>query len=177
MSLKQKLQANVYSLVNLLTGRLARLEARVMRLEHRLEGQLAIQRAHLVRVKNREQVSDAFLLDGAPYRDLSPREAWALFQKDDYDFAFLDVSHAGFVPARPRPAEMVHIPLEELESRFGEIERRTTPLLVISEDGLRSVLACEFLASKGLHNCNNVSGGWLYWPGHALQAVDGHKVG
>ena len=64
-------------------------------------------------------------------------------------------------------------PLEELNMRYAEIPNRTTPILVISEVGLRSIKASELLVKKGFYNVNNVSGGYRYWPkeSHETQAL------
>lgn len=169
MSLKAKLQNNVFSIINGLVARIAQVEHQLNRLEQKFERDMAVQRNHLVRIKNREEVSDQFLSQGHVYRDLDPHSAWKLFQEQDFDFIFLDVSHSEFRPDLPRPSEALHIPLEDLEARLEELRNKTTPLFIISEDGLRSILACEFLANLGYYNCNNVSGGWAYWPGHLAQ--------
>lgn len=172
MSIREKIQSNVYHLINLLTGRLAGIERKLMKLQEDVDRQFAIQRAHMVRLKNRELVSDDFLARGLAYNDLSPERAWELFKRPDFDYVFLDVSFDGFEPQGPRPSHAIHIPLEELELRYEELpQNNSTPILIISEEGLRSVLACEFLAGRGLFNCNNVSGGWRHWPGHRFNVV------
>ena len=171
MGIREKIQSNVFHIINLLTGRLATLERRVMRLHEEVDRQLAIQRSHMVRIKNREEISDDFILRGKSYNDLSPEKAWKLFQQKDFDFIFLDVSFRDFEPEGHRPGVTIHIPLEQLERRWDEIPNHSTPIFIISEEGLRSVLACDYLATKGYFNCNNISGGWKFWPGHRLQDV------
>ena len=88
MGIREKIQSNVFHIINLLTGRLATLERRVMRLHEEVDRQLAIQRSHMVRIKNREEISDDFILRGKSYNDLSPEKAWKLFQQKDFDFIF-----------------------------------------------------------------------------------------
>lgn len=171
MSIQNKLKNNIFFMINSLTGRIAHLESQLMRMQRELDKQLAIQRNHLVRVKNNETLSDDFLQNGRVYFDLSPEKAWALFNDESQDFVFLDVSYKEYSPEGPRPKVTLHIPLEELAQRWTEIPNKTTPVLVISEDGLRSILACDFLATKEMFNCNNVSGGWKFWVGHRLVAV------
>jgi rhodanese-related sulfurtransferase len=39
-------------------------------------------------------------------------------------------------------------------------------VLVISENGTTSILACEFLNQMGFYNINNISGGYKFWPGY-----------
>lgn len=171
MSFKDKLQNNLFYVINLLTGRVAALERQLMRMQEDMDKKFAVQRNHLVRLKNHEELSDDFLLNGRAYYDLSPEKAWKLFQDKNLDFVFLDVSHKDHHPEGTRPRETVHIPLEELELRYKELPNHSTPLFIISEEGLRSVLACDFLTTKGYYNCNNISGGWKYWPGHRLVEV------
>lgn len=174
MSLVSKLQHNIFFIVNRLTSRVAQLEHLVNQMQLKFDRDMQIQRNHLVRIKNGEELSDAFLMAGMSYRDLDPKTAWKLFQDDNFDFVFLDVSQQDFVPDEKRPVETLHIPLEQLEQRRDELRNKTTPIFIISEDGLRSILACEFLSRHGHYNCNNVSGGWSFWHGHQtshLQAV------
>lgn len=168
MSLRNKLQNNIFHLVNLLTSRVAQVEHALNLMQERFDRDMAIQRNHMMRLKNGEKLSDAFIMSGKAYRDLDPQTAWTLFQEENFDFIFLDVSHKDFKLDNPRPAETLHIPLEELQERVEEIKNKTTPLFIISEDGLRSILACDFLSAQGHYNCNNVSGGWCFWPGHQI---------
>ncbi|MGZ3808970.1 MAG: rhodanese-like domain-containing protein, partial [Bacteriovorax sp.] len=80
------------------------------------------------------------------------------------DFFVLDVTQKSFQVNRLK--EAIHIPLEELHVRFVEIPSKTVPVLVISENGLRSITACELLVKKGFFNINNISGGYEFWPGN-----------
>jgi rhodanese-related sulfurtransferase len=41
--------------------------------------------------------------------------------------------------------------------------------MIISENGLRSIQACELLIKKGFFNINNISGGHEFWPGHTKE--------
>ena len=168
MSIQDKLKNNVFFVINKLVGRVAKLEYKISKLESELTRQIAIQRNHLVRVKNRGYLPDDFLQNGRTYLDLSPEKAWAMFKDPNQDFIFIDVSYSNFSPEGPRPDECIHLPLEEMEARFHEIPNRSTPIIIISENGLRSILACEYLNSQGYFNCNNVSGGWKFWLGHRL---------
>lgn len=129
-----------------------------------------IERNHLIRVKNHEEVSDEFIHQGRKYQDLSPEKAWKLYCNKDFDFILLDVSAADYTPMRQIP-EAQHIPWAELKDRFFEINSKTTPILIISEEGTSSILACEFLIKRGFYNCSNVSGGYKHWKGFQLTDV------
>lgn len=152
----------IFELLDLINNRLANLENNLMRVEEKLDLSLAIQRSHLVRIKNKEELPDSMILLGRPYNDLSPEQAIRIYNNQDLDFIVLDVSKnevkdSGFEAA-------VRITLEELPSRLGSIRSKTTPILVISERGVRSIQACEVLVKNGFYNVNNISGGHLHWP-------------
>ena len=66
--------------------------------------------------------------------------------------------------------EAMHIPLEELNIRFTEISNKSTPVYIISENGVKSILACEILNECGYYNVNNISGGYKFWPGFRMNA-------
>jgi rhodanese-related sulfurtransferase len=152
-----------------------RLESKVLELEQRLESMINIERNHLIRVKNHELLSDEFLASGRKYQDISPEKAWKMYNNINFDFILIDVSSKDYVPDGEL-AEAVRIPWEEFQERFIEIQSKTTPLLIISEDGAKSVLACEFLSSRGFYNCNNISGGYKHWVGFRVNEVKDYSA-
>jgi rhodanese-related sulfurtransferase len=166
---------NVFSQLQNFERDISRLEGRILELETRIHKLLEIERNHLIRVKNKEEVSDEFILNGRTYLDLSPEKAWRLYRNPNFDFILVDVSSKSYEPQNRLP-EALHIPWEEFQERFLEISSRTTPLLIISEDGTTSVLACEFLVKRGYYNCNNVSGGYKYWKGFRLEKIEGQSA-
>lgn len=161
---------NIFAQLQDFERHIASLEEKILTLEQRLEQQLQIERNHLIRVKNGEEISDEFLQHGRQYNDLSPEKAWKLYCNPDFNFILIDVSHKDYEPVRKIP-ESIHIPWEEFHDRFYEIVSKTTPILIMSEDGTNSILACEFLVKRGYFNCNNVSGGYKYWKGFQLRDV------
>ncbi|HAZ11874.1 MAG: hypothetical protein A2X86_07515 [Bdellovibrionales bacterium GWA2_49_15] len=155
----------VFQMLDLINARLGNIEKNISRIDEKLDFSIALQRNHLIRVKNGEDVDDNMILYGKPYNDLSPAKAYEIFQNQDMDFIIVDVSSADYkLPKRIEGA--IHIPFLSLEKRAGEIPSRITPILVISEDGLNSILACEQLIKRGFFNINNISGGHQFWPGH-----------
>lgn len=152
-----------FQLLDYISNRLTNIEKNIQRIDEKLEMSLAIQRNHLIRVKNGEFVDDAMILMGRPYNDLSPAQAYEIYKNKNIDFIFLDVSRREYLTDK-RPEEVIHLPLEELATRAAELLSRTTPILIISEDGLRSIQACELMVKKGFFNVNNVSGGYIFWP-------------
>jgi rhodanese-related sulfurtransferase len=161
---------NIFSQLQLFEQEISRLEGRIFELESCINKMLEIERNHLIRVKNGEEVSDDFIQNGRTYLDLSPEKAWKLYRNPNFDFILIDVTAKDFETFNRLP-ESVHIPWEDFAERFMEIHSRTTPLLIISEDGATSVLACEFLVKRGYFNCNNISGGYKYWKGFRLEEV------
>lgn len=159
---------NIFSQLQHFEDHIEKLEERILELEQRIEHLIQIERNHLIRVKNHEEVSDDFIYHGRRYQDLSPDRAWKLYCNKEYDFILLDVSAKDYSPQRKIP-EALHIPWAEFHERFFEIQSKTTPILIISEDGTNSVLACEFLVKRGFYNCNNVSGGYKSWKGFRLE--------
>ncbi len=159
---------NVFAQLQAFEAQIGHLEERILQLESRIEQMIQVERNHLVRVKNKEEVSDEFIQHGRKYQDLSPEKAWKLYSNKDYDFILIDVTEKNYKPLSVIP-EAQRIPWPEFSERFFEIQSKTTPIIIISEDGTNSVLACEFLVSRGYFNCNNVSGGYKHWKGFQLK--------
>lgn len=162
--------SNIFSQLQEFEKHIAQLEEKILVLEQRMEQEAQLTRNHLIRVKNHEEVSDDFIYYGRRYQDLTPEKAWKLYCNKDFDFIMVDVSAKDYEPIRKIP-EALHIPWEEFPDRFYEISSKTTPILVISEDGTNSILACEFLVKRGYYNCNNISGGYKFWKGFQLRDV------
>lgn len=161
---------NIFAQLQHFETEIAHLEEKVLQLNQKIEQLVQIERNHLIRVKNHEEISDEFINQGRKYQDLSPEKAWKLYCNKDFDFILLDVSAAEYKPLRQIP-EAHHIPWKELQDRFFEISSKTTPILVICEEGTNSILACEFLVKRGYYNCSNVSGGYKHWKGFQLSDV------
>ena len=159
---------NILSFLRKSHGQLGQLEARVLELEQKIDKLIQIERNHLVRVKNHEEVSDDFIEQGRRYLDLSPDKAWKLYCNNDFDFVMIDVSELVENSTIPKIRGALSIPWSSFHERFLEIQSKTTPILIISEDGTTSVLACEFLAKRGFYNTNNISGGYKFWKGFQL---------
>ena len=155
----------LYSSLESIEKNVSALHKKLDQLDHKVELSLKIQRNHLIRLKKGEDLPDELILQGRPYNDLSPQKAFEIFEGQNSDFILLDVSHSTF----KHPSDIqgaLHIPLEELSIRYSDIVSKTTPILIISEKGIRSIQAAEFLVTKGYFNTNNISGGHHHWPGH-----------
>lgn len=158
------MEIQIFQMLENINSRLSNLEKNINRLEEKLDLSLCIQRNHLIRIKNGQEIDDNMILLGRPYNDLSPQKAHDLFSNGDLDFLVLDVSKESYKKKGSLKGS-IHIPLEQIEKRYHEIQSRTTPILVISEQGLRSIQACELMVKKGYFNVNNISGGHQFWPG------------
>jgi rhodanese-related sulfurtransferase len=166
---------NVFSQLQTFEKEIARLEGRILELETSINKLIEIERNHLIRIKNGEQLSDDFVQNGRAYLDLSPDKAFKMYRNPNFDFILIDVTSIDFEDTSRLP-EAIHIPWEDFSDRFIEIQTKTTPLFIISEDGTTSVLACEFLVKHGYFNCNNISGGYKFWKGNRLEEVKGRSA-
>ena len=166
---------NVFSQLQTFEKEIARLEGRILELETSINKIIEIERNHLIRIKNGEQLSDDFVQNGRAYLDLSPDKAFKMYRNPNFDFILIDVTSIDFEDTSRLP-EAIHIPWEDFSDRFIEIQTKTTPLFIISEDGTTSVLACEFLVKHGYFNCNNISGGYKFWKGNRLEEVKGRSA-
>ena len=57
--------------------------------------------------------------------------------------------------------DFINIPVDELAERVGELDKNK-PVYVMCQSGLRSYVACRFLAQKGF-DCYNFSGGYRFY--------------
>lgn len=156
----------IFQLLDSINNRLTNIEKNISRIDEKLDFSITLQRNHLIRIKNNQEIDDSMILLGKPYNDLPPQRAFQIYNDKDMDFLVLDCSSASH-PQEERLPDSINIPLEELPTRYVEITSKTTPILVISERGVRSIQACEILVKKGYFNLNNISGGHEFWPGRA----------
>ena len=154
----------IFQMLEFINSRLKNIEKNITRMDEKLDFSITLQRNHLVRIKNGEEIDDNMILMGRPYNDINPKKAWGIYNNPNIDFFVIDVSQKSFQGTRLK--EAIQIPLEELHIRFVEIPSKTVPVMIISENGLRSIQACEILVKKGFFNINNISGGYEFWPGN-----------
>ena len=154
--------SKVAELLNMIDQRLSNLERNITRIDEKLDFSVSLQRNHLIRIKNGQSIDDNMILMGRPYNDLSPKEAYQVYNNPNADFLIIDCSSKSF-QAPIQLDGIIRIPLEELEQRIFEIKNKTIPILIISEQGLRSIQASELMVRHGFFNVNNVSGGYEFW--------------
>lgn len=163
MGLPNKLQDNILFNLNEVSDKIEKLNKKVESLESQIEDNFKLQSAHLCRIKNGEVLADDYILHGRCYNDLSPERAFNFYSDPENDFILLDVSKKEFHAAGHMP-EAINIPLEELGIRYKEIKSKNAPILIICENGTRSILAAEMLYKFNFYNVNIVSGGFKFWP-------------
>lgn len=154
----------VLQTLEFINSRLSNIEKNIIKLDDKLDFSISLQRNHLIRIKNGEFIDDNMILMGTPYNDIAPKKAYDIWNNPDSDFFLLDVTSTNFNKDY-RIKGAIHIPLEELSRRYCELQSKTTPILIISERGLRSIQASEMLVRKGFYNINNISGGYEFWVG------------
>jgi rhodanese-related sulfurtransferase len=72
--------------------------------------------------------------------------------------------------------ESRNIPLSQLESRIGEIEKfKESPLILVCRSGARSSSACSRLVKLGFTKVNNLDGGVGDWAHAGLPLKKGTK--
>ncbi len=164
-----------FQLLEFINTRLTNIERKISNLDEKVEFSLALQRNHLIRIKNNENIDDSIILYGQPYNDVSPQQAHFIYHDQNKDFILLDVTCREF--KKPFSLKgVLHIPLEELKSRYIELGSKTLPIMILSEKGLRSIQACEILVRRGHYNVNNISGGYAFFPEEKLDIIDGPSL-
>ena len=128
-----------------------------------LDRGLGVTRAHLAAVAADEPPERDVILRGAPWRDVEPAEALALYEKTPGLFV-LDVrTPAEYASGHIPDAHL--IPVDELEDRLRELPPKDTPMLVHCAAGGRSTAACQTLGQHGYTRLLNLVGGMHTWPG------------
>ncbi len=140
------------------------LETSLFTQELKFQRENEILHSQILRLKNGDQLSDDYITKKLTYLDMSPERAFEFYNDKDKNFFLLDVSESRFQPIAELP-EVYRIPLEDLEKSNHRLPGKNHSILVISEKGVRSILACKVLHEMGFHNLNNVSGGYKFWPG------------
>ena len=141
--------------------RLLRREIEELRAD--LDRGLGVTRAHLAAVAGGEPPERDVILRGAPWRDVEPAEALALYEKTPGLFV-LDVrTPAEYASGHIPDAHL--IPVDELEDRLRELPPKDSVMLVHCAVGGRSTAACQTLGLHGYTRLLNLVGGMHTWPG------------
>jgi tellurite methyltransferase len=87
--------------------------------------------------------------------------------------AVLDVRTETEFEERHIPGSVL-VPLQELETRAGEVPNSGVPIAVVCEYGIRSASACQFLAERGMSPLFDLRGGIEAWPGPLASGMEGN---
>jgi sulfur-carrier protein adenylyltransferase/sulfurtransferase len=102
---------------------------------------------------------------------LTPREAAQRLQQDPQGTVLLDVRTAQEVLAASIDGA-VHIPLDQLESRLGEVQVwRDKTIIIYCHVGIRSLTAARLLRDRGITRIVNMTGGIERWQ-HDMETPD-----
>lgn len=106
-------------------------------------------------------MANEFSLATRGFRDITPAEATRLLNHEDA--LMLDVRTVNEFRDR-HIIGCTHIPLNELGSRLGELEKhRNSHVIAYCRSGNRSVTACKTLHKAGFEHVHNLGGGILAW--------------
>lgn len=124
---------------------------------------LAVTRTHLAAVAAGDPPVRDVILRGAPYQDIAPADALALYERTP-DLFVLDVrTPAEYANGHIPNAHL--IPVDEIEDRLRELPPPDVLMLVHCAAGGRSTAACQTLGQRGYTRLLNLAGGMHAWPG------------
>jgi hypothetical protein len=115
-------------------------------------------------IKNNDPIPEDMMALDRTYCDLAPHEVIPFYQSKKTPVQVVDVSSEAFSSKNVSAknfASVIKIPLEKLLLEHEKIAM-DLPTLVISEDGVRSILGCELLFKLNFTYLFNVSGGYEF---------------
>ena len=127
-----------------------------------LAAELATTRRLLVEVAAGRPLSEEMIVEGRLWREADPAEGKRLFE--GRAARFVDVRTPSEVAQGKIPGAL-HIPLDDLEQRRGELPRDGRTTLIYCAGGGRSAAACDYLSRAGWTNLLNLEGGIQSWTG------------
>lgn len=149
--------------IHALEIKVAKLEQQLQLASEKHQHELNLLKRQIVLSKQGAPILDWAIISSYPYIDLSPQQAYEQYMNPNVIYQVLDVTSDNY-HSEVEFDNYIKIPFHQLEEKIDEIKFSKGILLVISEDGLNSIRACEKLAKFGVYNCFNVSGGYEYWP-------------
>ena len=123
---------------------------------------LEVQRRLLARFVEGRRVDPAMVLEGRLWADVDAAQAARMVEAGGV--TLVDVRTRSEVLAG-RIAGARHIPLDELEERFGELPKDGGKLLCYCAGGARSAEACARLTLEGFDEVYNLEAGYPSWGG------------
>lgn len=157
MSYEQSLNQFINSLEERING----LQSEIEQLKNDNKKELQRIKSNLLKVKNGDSLSSDQIINSFKYTDLSAAQALEIYNRINENFILLDVSAYDFEAPINLP-EAIRISYEDLITKTHEFKNKAIRFLVVSEDGTKSILACELLFEAGFYNVNNISGGYKF---------------
>lgn len=153
----------IFQLLDKINRRLDLLEKTDKEINRKIDFLNNLNKSFLLRIKNNDQFSDEMIVFNRAYNDLTPNSAYSFYKNQNKTFVFIDVSDKDTIIPKTIKG-LIHIPLNDLELKIQNYASRNLPILIIANDGIKSILACEKLVEIGYYNINHVSGGYMCWP-------------
>jgi rhodanese-related sulfurtransferase len=94
-------------------------------------------------------------------KNITPRE-FLDRRNGGAEMTLVDVREDWETTLAPVPADLVHIPMGQIEDRLGELDPQQE-IVLICRSGGRSLEVAHFLASQGFGSIYNLVGGILAW--------------
>jgi rhodanese-related sulfurtransferase len=94
-------------------------------------------------------------------KNMTPRE-FVDRRSGGAEMTLVDVREDWETTLAPVPADLVHIPMGQIEDRMGELDPQQE-IVVICRSGGRSLEVAHFLVSQGFGSVYNLVGGILAW--------------
>lgn len=150
---------DIFPQIRAIFSRLTIFEKNLERTNDKLEDSINQLKSCILRMNNGEKLSNELIKNTFTYKDLTPHEAALELKSNNINYFILDVSSESFQDSF---TETHKIPLDELIKRRNELPEKIRPILVISENGVDSILACKILISLEYLYVNNISGGYKF---------------
>jgi hypothetical protein len=150
---------NIFPQLRAIFSRLSNLEKNLERTNDKLDESLSSMKSNILRINNGERLNSDFIVHNYRYKDLSPVNAINELKRADINYYLLDVSNENF---SQQFKSAVKVPLDDLIKSRKKLPSLATPIMVISEDGTSSILACRILISLNYLYVNNISGGYKF---------------
>ncbi len=149
--------------MELLLQKASKIESNIARLDEKIDDQIKLLRSHLIQVKRGQPLRDTTILNGLVYEEISAKEAYIRWQHDSGEILLIDVSSVNQSSLSIKDNHFLHLRFDQIEKSALKIPSQYTTLFIISEDGIESILACQYLAKFCPQQITHVAGGLTYW--------------
>ena len=116
--------------------------------------------------KGSDTMTNGSIVNGS---EIQPKDVAQLLKETPDDVVLLDVRNNNEVEFCKIEGS-IHIPLPELQSRFGELDS-AADMIIYCRSGARSRMAVDFLQQSGFKKLRNMTGGILLWSDQVDSAI------